>query len=190
VPRVWIISSIAIILVLLVWVGRFEIGRHSLNKSLPSANSISQWATCTNNVGGYSFKYPSNWRVFESGIGSFEETDCESAPADFFITPNPLTTTINGQVNFYYLFDTGSQPPPQSLDDFFAKYPDILKVNKLLMTGSLGGEKAVWLMEPKGGIIDIYCWHNFHILRISTDTVDESELHNIVNTFSFDKQAV
>lgn len=153
------------------------------------------WSTCGNSYGGYSFQYPSSWHVLKPGEGAPSETDCKNAGANFSINridPNYATSSYGddytaGSIQLSFIKGTELKTVPKSLDDFFAQQPAILQSNKVLMTGMVGGEKAVWVQdEPENGFIDIYVWHNGNIIDITADKVNDTELLNrVLNSFKF-----
>lgn len=152
------------------------------------------WSTCMNQYGGYSFQYPSSWHVLKPGEGGSLETDCENAGANFSINPidpNYATSSYGGDYNagsmdFSFIKGMELKEIPKSLDDFFAEQPAILQVNKVLMTGTVGGEKAVWVQEPHN-FLDIYLWHNGNIVIVGADNLnDTGVLNGVLNSFKFD----
>lgn len=154
----------------------------------------SAWSACTNTYGGYSFLYPSSWHVLKAGAGGAIETACENAGANFSLNPvDPnYATSSNGDYNagsiqLSFIKGTDLNGIPKSLDDFFAQRPAILKSHKLLVTGIVADEKAVWLQEePENGFVDIYFWHNGDIMKITADKVSDAELlNNILKSFTF-----
>ncbi len=163
----------------------------AISTSLPQIAQAA-WSTCVNSYGEYSFQYPSNWHVFKPWEGGPLETDCEDAGANFSInSTDPYATSSRGEdyntgsMDFSFIKGTELKSIPNSLDDFFAQRPAILQANKVLMTGTVGGEKAVWVQEPHD-FLDIYLWHNGNIIIIGADKLNNTGvLNEVLTSFKF-----
>lgn len=162
----------------------------------PNSSQIAQggWSTCVDTYGDYSFRYPSSWHVLKPSEGAPIETNCEGAGANFSINPIDPNYAMRsnadytaGSIEFSFIKGTELKAIPQSLDDFFAQRPAILQSNKVVMTGTVAGEKATWLKEPANGFIDIYFWHNGNIMNITADKISDTGLLNVIlDSFNFD----
>jgi hypothetical protein len=146
-----------------------------------SLSSLSLHTTCDNKVGGYSFDYPSDWKIWKYLPGDYVETSCTSAPAD--ITLSPDIDAIPTQRIDLSVFGADLHPRPSSLNDYLsvASLPSADRISG----DTLDNQTAAWF-KRRDGTINILCWYNGSVLEIDVTDVESEQLKAILKTFRFD----
>src|SRR5947209_4168051 len=93
--------------------------QYNSNEVQNSANgnlSTSNWSNCLNVAGGYSFDYPPDWKIWEHGIGAYEETYCDVARPNIILSPD-VPDGLGSRMDFIVNSGADLTRIPKSLDD-------------------------------------------------------------------------
>jgi hypothetical protein len=145
--------------------------------------SDSNWSKCVNVAGGYSFNYPSDWKIWEHAIGAYEETYCDVARQNITLSPD-VPDGVGSRMDFIVSSGAELNPVPKSLDDYFTENPDLLRNGTKISGTDLSGEPTIWLRQSDGATV-VFCWHQGNILEIAVMHVPIDEMNAIVSSFQF-----
>jgi hypothetical protein len=147
-------------------------------------DETARWKTCRNEKFDYKFRYPPDWRV---GTIAGEEpaaisASCADSLASLFVLrdlDNPAQNEISVDV-----YDRGRLGIiVNSLDEYFAAHPAILKANRKIKEKSIEGEAVVWT-KPYANQYNLYTFHKGLFFEFVSYDIQEL-LNRVLSTFMF-----
>lgn len=136
-----------------------------------TSDDTAGWKICKNEKYHYEVKYPSNWKTWRNGPPEISPADCDQNLSDFLLSPDGGSTSfvaIYVKIGGFF----------KSIDDYFSKYPLVVKDRPVIKESEIDGEKAIWRSDG-----NIYVFHDDFIFIFRVGSSDESS--RVLSTFKF-----
>lgn len=151
--------------------------------NMPPQDETANWKTCVNAKYKYEAKYPSDWKVWTSGVGDARLATCEESLDVIIFSPNIYAnqaSQINIDVSDKARMDGTIYAGATSIDDYFARNPSILQARPKIKETTINGEKLVWLKDNT-----MLVFHKGSLFEFRAQNVNEEILLNFFSSFKF-----